>query len=251
MTRFPLARAMVALLPSLLAATAHAAPTYQFKQPAQGLSAVSVAAAQPVGPVAPSKVGDGVSKSGGCSAGQVGCLELPSITSTKLNTSGTPRLTVSAYSTYGTNSSTVAPTKTFSSGKWYWEATMASSAVGGNYCFGAGHPNVDIYSSGGGMMLCVYSTSAVLYSGTSSLATYPFAGSVGRVFGFALDMDNRKLNIYTGGVLLASKDLPVGQSSFTATVGNFYNGSENIHRFNFGQSDFAQAVPTGYNAGLW
>ena len=112
---------------------------------AHGLSAVAAAPAQPAGPVTPSQVGDGVSKVGGCSAGQVGCLELPSITSTKLSTSGTPRLTVAAYNTYGTNSSTVAPTKTFSSGKWYWEATLVSSAVGGSYCFGAGHPNVDIY----------------------------------------------------------------------------------------------------------
>lgn len=101
------------------------------------------------------------------------------------------------------------------------------------------------------MMLCVYPTVATLYSGVTGVGTFQLANPVGRVYGFALDMDNRKLNIYTGGALLVSKDLPTGQASFTATVGNFYNTSENVHRFNFGQSDFVQAVPTGHNAGLW
>lgn len=251
MKQFPLKHAMLAVLPVLFVATAYAAPTYQFRQSAHGLSTVAVAPAAPAAPIAPSRVGDGISKVGGCSAGQVGCLELPSITSTILSTSGTPRLTVAAYNCKGSNSCTVAPTKTFLSGKWYWEATLVSSPMKGYYCFGAGHPNVDIYSAGGGMMMCVYPTNATLYSGVTSAGTFQLANPVGRVYGFALDMDSRTLNIYTEGALLVSKSLPTGQSSFTATVGNFYNASENVHRFNFGQSDFVHPVPTGYNAGLW
>ena len=216
---------------------------YEFHVPVAGLLAANVAT--------PNLTGSGTSKVGGCTQGQSGCLELPVISTGSISTLGAPRLTVAAGTCHSSAACTVAPTKAYSSGKWYWEAGLISSAENGNYCFGAGHPNTDMYSSVGGLMLCVYASSVALYEGTTGISSFPISGPVGRMFGFALDMDNRKLDIYNNGGLLVSRTLPAGQTSFTAVVGNFYNVSTNTHRFNFGQTNFMQAVPAGYNAGLW
>ena len=133
-----------------------------------------------------------------------------------------------------------------SSGKWYWEITIAS---GTNQLFGitdtskiiVGNPTFDRAGS------YYYYPSLSRKYVNGSYSSYGSTVSVGDIVGAALDLDAGTITFYKNGTSLG-----VMASSLPAAtyVPGFGAGNTNAvtHNLNFGQRSFAYTAPSGFKA---
>ena len=151
-------------------------------------------------------------------------------------------------------------------GKWYWEATANSGTTNGSVggrvgvCvpFNASNPESNrlgiFWHSTAGLTRHVKTPSYSSGGGTfSNLQTGTNYGD-GDVIGVALDMDSSVIYFYKNGTLaytynFAGDKVGAGQE-FTAHCWNASSGTPSW-TYNFGATNFAYSVPTGFNAGLW
>lgn len=244
-----LLKATFVLLLSFSAAGA-GANSYVYRQPVSGLSPAATPATPAPPPASPT--GDGVSQAGACASGAAsGCISWDSTgVSPLITVSGTPPLDLSISNCNGSNACTVRGTKSYTTGKWYWEVTFTAVTSGfGGVLVGLSQPtgrlndNTSIYF--------YTNDTGRAYNGNTSLAlTNQGLTAVGDVLGFALDMDARTLAVTRNGKPLFNTTVPAGLTSVTPAAGDEWYLSHSL-RANFGQSSFANPVPAGYNAGLW
>lgn len=133
-------------------------------------------------------------------------------------------------------SSNVRATTSTISGKKYWEITCNSSC---NYL-------------SMGVALKTMPINTYLYPPAITtqywveLPTYRGAISIGTVFGFALDMENKKLDIYRNGVLTYTKTNITGEViPIIGETDNTGNGNTTI---NFGATSFMYTPPMGFTS---
>ncbi len=157
-----------------------------------------------------------------------------------------------------------------STGKWYWEVTAiggdGTTDAGGIGLVETGMPNnpgyIGLVPSG---IAFGYGTCCTSYymswSGASIVSGQPPFNSpiqTGKIYMFALDMDNKRAwfghngTWYNGGNPGANVAPAVIGLSGTVHAGvTFYSSSINAFTANFGQNAFNYAVPAGFNAGLY
>jgi hypothetical protein len=242
-TRVSILAAAVGLVLAFCSFAAQAA-TYEFRQAARGL-----VAAPP--PPAPSSLGDGVAKAGACASGaQVGCIEWKTTgVSGAIVLSGSPVLKVSTGDCHGPVSCTVNGTKSYTSGKWYWEYTLTK--VEGQFIFGIAAPAITLNAT---PTVFYYTAGAGQFRvGNAQVPATNMGHALGDVFSFALDLDGRTVTVMRNGVLVKSAVLPTGLKAVTPAVGEDWYSNPDANRLtaNFGQRAFSYPVPVGYNAGLW
>lgn len=228
--------ALVVMAMSALTDLAQAGtPLYTVRVPIHGMA--GPAAATP---------GDGTSKAGACASGAA---------STCASFGGS--LTVTVDATHPVYTSSTCKT----SGKWYFEYTPTvysgnpliretlvgvTNGVAGSA--GNGVTNAATYAIG------VYATyyNKSTRNSESSIANST-AYSMGETVGVAVDLDAKTLTLYRAGNPngVVYSGMPVGSFCpvVVQTASAFSNTATSM--FNFGQSNFAFAVPTGYNRGVY
>lgn len=238
------------------------ASTYQLRVPVQGLKS-SVAAA-------PSAVGNGTSVAGACASGAMtGCAKFTAGGAYAVATNGT---TVTHNNDTGTPGG-IKVGVSESSGKWYWEATLTGTAgIGGNatYSVGAFGIVLSTFSLSTGSS-CAGCSSSYFSGSTSPYATaysntylgrttgsgwtvaYPSTHQLVRndVLGFLLDLDNHTLEIRANNTAIIKVTNIPASTAWSPVVSTGGFGAGDVEAFNFGQTSFTYAPPTGFNAGFW
>lgn len=233
----------LALIVGLVAALPAQAQAFMYR--------VRVPGVKPAQMIPLGAVGDGISRAGGCASGaKTGCITWkPSGFSASI-TLAANKLTMSMGDCHNNLMCELYGTKSYSSGKWYFEYTLTQITTGyGGLVFGITDPVASVDSSSA-VNYYTYSSGQVM-AGGSVLSAGNMGHSVGDVYSFAFDMDSRMVTIKHNGNLVITTALPAGVSSFTPSVGEDWNLSPNGLTANFGQSTFAYPVPVGYNTGLW
>lgn len=133
-----------------------------------------------------------------------------------------------------------------SSGKWYWEVVSDEAASPQSF-IGVGLSNASLATyPGGDANGWAWQLSGSKYTNGSASA-YDTAASVGEVIGIALDMDAGTIEIYRGGVSQGVM--------FSGLIGTVYPmvspAAAAALTANFGDTAFANQVPTGFNPGLY
>lgn len=155
-----------------------------------------------------------------------------------------------------------------STGKWYWEVT----AIGGDGTTQAGGIGIVEAAMANNTLYIGYTPSGLSFGyGTCCTPYYmnwagatlfgaPVNGNIqtGKIYMFALDMDNKRAwfghngSWYNGGNPGANANAAVTGLSGTVYAGvTFYSSSINAFTANFGQAAFSYGVPAGFTAGLY
>lgn len=152
-------------------------------------------------------------------------------------------LTVSSGGAYDT---VVKSTISKTTGKWYWEVTIAST----NQVIAVSNSSVVIPTVTASPYSWVYygGDGKKYNSGISS--AYGATFGPGDVIGVAMDVDAGSVEFYKNGVSqgVAFTGAFTGQTMY-ATIGGFT--PPNFGTTNFGATPFAYIVPSGYNSGLY
>lgn len=200
-------------------------------------------------PLAASLVGDGVSTAGACAAGATGCATLSSLDKHVNIVLSNNNLTASS----PTNSNSVRATLGKTTGKWYWEYSVASSTPN-NAMLGVGTPTMSLsaYPGAGNS-----STEGWGYWGNNGSIYHnggtPYSGAKydnGAVIGIALDADAHTLTFYKDGQLQKTVT-GITNTTWYPALSPQTSGVKSTITANFGQSNFVYAPPNGYHAGLY
>ena len=166
------------------------------------------------------------------------------------------RLTVTAG--FGNGWQSVRATKGNTSGKWYWEVTIASNVAYQFMGIGDSNASLESYVGASGNSIGFWSSAGAVYKqwggATFALPTnLEVLYTTPQTYMFALDLDNHKFYIGRNGVWGNSAN-PVAGTGWVMTdfsgevfpMASGQNGSSLTA--NFGQSAFQYTVPTGFNS---
>lgn len=246
---------LVAALAAIICTAASAAPTYQFRQHATGLtvpaSPVPPEPAAPAAPVTPSAIGDGVSKAGACASGVTGCATWSA--TAQVGTSLSADALTATVASGSTNYASA--TRGISIGKWYWEVKVGGSSplIGMLSSAFPATAGVSLYSSPtylyGSYTNGGTSYRALCHGKADTTGTSTYSVRSGDTIGYAADRTAGTLTMYRNGTLAGVICSNLSDTAFPVVS----NGGGGAHVFtvNFGQADFKYPVPAGYNAGLW
>lgn len=134
-----------------------------------------------------------------------------------------------------------------SSGKWYWEHTIANPA--GMVGIAKSNANINQYPGNDNDGWGYFHNGNKYNAGSASVYGASFTNSFGSVIGFALDMDAGTLTCFKDGTnqgLLAS-----GLTGTMYAACGGVGGGVTQYLYNFGETAFAYAPPAGFNAGLY
>lgn len=142
-----------------------------------------------------------------------------------------------------------------SSGKWYWETTIAGSS--GYWLFGIATAEASLTSYIGFQSVSIgyYSLTGNTYRSASATA-YGSSYTTNDVIGIALDLDNGKIFFSKNGTWQNSGSPTAGtNAAYTGLSGTFFpayaEGATNAttaYICNFGQRPFAYTAPSGFKA---
>jgi hypothetical protein len=149
-------------------------------------------------------------------------------------------------------------------GKYYFEITMSVNTGGVNISAGIGTTASTFTNMGNGGTTgdVLYGAAGSVWSNASNTGTALGTSTASQLFGFAVDLDNRKFWCRKGaagnwnGSGTANPATNTGGITITAgtmvpfvTFGGSVGTANNIQTANFGASAFAGAVPAGFTAG--
>jgi hypothetical protein len=147
-----------------------------------------------------------------------------------------------------------------SSGKYYWEVNMGSSAGSDIFAgiMGSGMPtgtaaqglqdNVSLLNTYGSLLFC--DDGKYQLDGNTSRVAYSTALTSNQTLGIAVDMDAKSLTFYKDGVsqgAISFSSSPMATSIVCPAFSSYYSSDSN-RVFNFGQRAFTYTPPSGYNA---
>ena len=134
-------------------------------------------------------------------------------------------------------------TKSFSSGKWYYEATLETH--GGNPIFGwadANH-NLSYLGNDGVNKGYGYAAGGGLFYSLGGVYSYGVNFSAGTVLGVALDLDAGTIEYFVNGNSQGVAFNNVSGELYPA----FSSGANSTVHFNFGATPFVHTPPSGYS----
>ena len=131
-----------------------------------------------------------------------------------------------------------------SSGKWYWETTIVDGGSG-NVHIGVGK-NTDSLGNSGGSYEWYYNGASSSTGRTGTFSDY----SNGDIVGFALDLDNGKLEAYKNGVKETAYWSGIPDDTYFPQVTCYgpYQSQTGKLTLNFGARPFAYTAPSGFKA---
>lgn len=149
---------------------------------------------------------------------------------------------------------TARATKSFSSGKWYWEVKHGAQYGSVGIADSSVTLNGEIGASAGGYSYCCngnkYNNAVETAYGDTWCETVPANSPVVSI---ALDLDNGKIWFALDGTWQESGDPANGTNeAFSGFSGTFYPAvskgyGEGIFLANFGASSFAETIPSGFS----
>jgi len=138
-----------------------------------------------------------------------------------------------------------------SSGKWYWEITIAGGSVSNSWVVGISGQTVSGFPSYNDNNWIYISNSTRMHGAV--FTSYGSSYTVGDIIGVALDMDNGTVEMSKNGTTygtmhsgLTGTKYPYF-SNYVSTSG-IYDGPK--YTCNFGQSSFSYTPPAGFQPGL-
>jgi hypothetical protein len=148
----------------------------------------------------------------------------------------------------------------FSSGKYYWEVNIGSSAGSDIFAgiMGSGMPtgsvaqglqdNVSLLNTYGSLLFC--DDGKYQLDGNTSRVAYSTYLTANQTLGIAVDMGAKSLTFYKDGVsqgAISFSSSPMANSNVCPVFSSYYSTDSN-RVFNFGQRAFAYTPPSGYLA---
>jgi hypothetical protein len=233
-------------LPVLVSQTVFASGTYTYtyRIPIAGLMAAAA-------PVAPSTVGDGVSKAGACATGAAtNCAVFALASSSGVSLSGGNQTASSTGSFSYVTSNTCR-----SSGKWYIEFTRTAESSPANFVIYGEKSSGSTYTTANDAPYQVSDNSGTGYydltgevrngasSSVGNLGTVPLGGTLG----VALNADAGIVTYLYAGQSVTVTGV-VTSNGVCPSVGYMHAGGVKL---NAGQASFAMPAPAGYNEGMW
>jgi len=132
-------------------------------------------------------------------------------------------------------------------GKWFWEVTLKNGGTPGYALqFGVGHNSFNTsnnLSATGSSGFMIGSTQLEWFLGAGSGLISSGSTSVGTVFGLAMDIQAKTLQLYKNNVLVKTLSMDAGATLFIPAASLSYAASL---QFNFGHTPFVGTIPVGY-----
>jgi hypothetical protein len=151
-------------------------------------------------------------------------------------------LTITGISPYGSTFATIG----MSSGKWYWEQTLAATTGTNDIQIGMGNKDTDALNYPGATSRSYGFSSGNLKWNNGGATAYTTSWTSGDVIGLAFNADTGSLTLYKNGASLGVAFSSIPADTYFPIAGAY--NSSSVSYLNFGQRAFAYTAPSGFKA---